>query len=161
MPIEGDSHAIAKVLRAGADVHEDSREVGEALKTALIVAVSHPGSGRVYTTNFFTDAGGKVHPIGSRSPHQASAPGQTPAPDTMKLMNSIDYSTTKLPNGTEVAAGTSSEVGGYLETGTSKMAARPWLRPTFQKMAPKLVAIWAKGIERRERAAARRAGGTG
>lgn len=160
MPIEGDVYAIAKVLREGSNVHEDSREVGEMLKTALIVAVSHPGTGRVYTTNFFT-RNRKAIPYGTRSPHQASAPGEPPAPDTMELMNSIDYSMARVRDGTEVDVGSTKDHSVYTEFGTQNMEPRPWFRSTIDKFKDRAFTIWAKGIERRERAKARQLGGSG
>ena len=61
--------------------------------------------------------------------HQASAPGQYPASDTGRLMGSIDTELTP----TEARVGTNLFYGPYLEFGTSKMAARPWLLPSFER----------------------------
>ena len=61
--------------------------------------------------------------------HQASAPGQAPATDTGKLVSSIR----SIIGRGEAYVGTDYDVGRYLENGTMKIKARPWLRPARQK----------------------------
>jgi len=62
--------------------------------------------------------------------HQASAPGQYPATDTGRLVSSVRM----LPDvGTSYVVGTNVEYGRWLEFGTSRMAARPWLLPSFER----------------------------
>lgn len=160
MPIEGDVFAIAKVLRKGALVHGDSRSIGAMFKRALKTTLNQKGSGRVYTTNFFTDKRGVVRPIGTRSPHQASAPGEPPAPDTRALQNSVDFEATRLRDGTEITIGVASPAE-FLEYGTSKIQPRPFFRSTVMRVLPEALKKWAEGIEKRERAEARRLGGAG
>lgn len=62
--------------------------------------------------------------------HQSSAPGEFPKSDTGQLVASLYF---------RVAAdklsaffGTKLNYGTYLEYGTSRMRARPWLRPTLK-----------------------------
>jgi phage gpG-like protein len=64
--------------------------------------------------------------------HTASAPGQYPATDTGRLASSVRA---ELPTEASMTArvGTSVAYGPMLEFGTSRMAARPWLLPSFQK----------------------------
>lgn len=90
--------------------------------------LSLPGTGRVYTTGFFT-RGGVVHPIGSRPPHQASAPGAPPAVDTGSLRASIRHEL--VADGEELAAyvGSDLKTSVWLELGTRKIAPRPFLQP--------------------------------
>lgn len=59
--------------------------------------------------------------------HQASAPGEAPASDTGRLVNSIttSYDTQNLVG--TVNAGT--KYAAYLEYGTAKMEPRPFMRP--------------------------------
>ena len=75
-----------------------------------------PKSGRTYQRGNIT--------------HQASAPGQYPATDTGRLASSvmIDLPT---PGGLTGRVGTNVQYGPMLEFGTSRMAARPWLLPSF------------------------------
>ena len=61
--------------------------------------------------------------------HVASAPGQYPASDTGRLVGSIGAEISP----TSATVGTNVEYGPYLEFGTSRMAARPWLLPSFVK----------------------------
>ena len=60
--------------------------------------------------------------------HIASAPGQYPASDTGRLVNSIKA----IIIGTTAIVGTNVAYGPMLEFGTSRMAARPWLLPSFK-----------------------------
>ena len=60
--------------------------------------------------------------------HIASAPGQYPASDTGRLAGSIKA----IISGTTAIVGTNVVYGPMLEFGTSRMAARPWLLPSFK-----------------------------
>lgn len=62
--------------------------------------------------------------------HQASAPGQYPATDTGRLASSVMVN---LPTAASMVGevGTNVIYGPMLEFGTSRMAARPWLLPSF------------------------------
>ena len=64
--------------------------------------------------------------------HQASAPGEAPAIDTFEYGQSI-----KVESDSDGFAtiGTDSELGPWLEYGTSKMEPRPHFQPTFDYMA--------------------------
>jgi HK97 gp10 family phage protein len=71
----------------------------------------------------------------SMSPNGPSAPGEPPAVDTGRLRASITH---RLEGGgydskTRGYVGTNVEYGPYLEFGTSRMAARPWLTPALEK----------------------------
>ncbi len=77
-----------------------------------------PKSGRVYKRGAVT--------------HQASAPGQYPASDQGILATSIAMIPPQ-PGNIVGQVGTSVAYGPMLEFGTSRMAARPWLFPSFVK----------------------------
>lgn len=64
--------------------------------------------------------------------HQASAPGQYPASDTGRLAGSIRMELPQAGNMTG-RVGTAVAYGPMLEFGTSRMAARPWLLPSFDR----------------------------
>ena len=89
-------------------------------------------------------ATGAVRPDGSR----ASAPGEYPMSDTGRLANSVvtlfDIST----KGKIAEVGTNVQYGRYLEFGTSRMAARPWLLPSFNKAKVGVEAKLKRAIER-------------
>jgi len=77
-----------------------------------------PKTGRIYRRGTVT--------------HQASAPGQYPASDTGRLASNVRF---ELPSGGSMTGrvGTNIQYGAYLEFGTSRMEARPWLLPSFEK----------------------------
>jgi phage gpG-like protein len=67
-----------------------------------------------------------------RRTHTASAPGAYPATDTGRLASSV---AAILPTSADMTGqvGTHVKYGAYLEFGTSRMAARPWLLPSFNR----------------------------
>lgn len=69
--------------------------------------------------------------------HQASAPGEAPATDTGRLVKSITWQT--LRQGLAADVGSPLPYAVFLEEGTSKMAARPWLRPAFEAHAEDII----------------------
>lgn len=72
---------------------------------------------------------GRVYRRGSVT-HQASAPGQYPATDTGRLVSSVAMR----PDGPDAyVVGTNVQYGPMLEFGTTRMAARPWLLPSFER----------------------------
>jgi HK97 gp10 family phage protein len=70
---------------------------------------------------------------GTKVFYTASSPGQPPAVATGQLRQSV--STAVEGEGKDIIGmvGTDQEYGPMLEYGTSKMAARPWLRKSFEK----------------------------
>ena len=62
-----------------------------------------------------------------------SKPGNPPAPDTGRLMGSITHRVEMEGNSIIGYVGTSVKYGVYLEYGTSKIAARPWLGPAIER----------------------------
>jgi HK97 gp10 family phage protein len=71
--------------------------------------------------------------------HRASAPGETPAVDTGVLVNSIN---TQLVSSSDTEAiaevGTGVLYSEFLEFGTSRMEARPFMRPAFDNNEAKI-----------------------
>lgn len=62
--------------------------------------------------------------------HQASAPGEAPASDTGTLVGRITTNYDRLPELVGVV-GAHTDYAAYLEYGTKKMAARPFMRPAL------------------------------
>lgn len=91
---------------------------------------SGPKTGRVYTRRGVS--------------HQASAPGEPPATDTGRLVNSIttEYDAAKL-TGT-VSANT--EYAEFLEYGTQTMAERPFMRPALANKQEKIIEDMKKEV---------------
>jgi HK97 gp10 family phage protein len=88
-------------------------------------------------------ATGAVRRDGSR----ASAPGEYPMSDTGRLANNV---VANLPTSGNISAevGTNIQYGRYLEFGTSRMAARPWLLPSFNKAKAGVEGKLKRAIER-------------
>jgi len=79
---------------------------------------------------------------GPRSGHAVSAPGSPPNVETGTLRRSIDSTRPMRFAGTVFTrVGTNTEYGPFLEYGTQKMAARPFMRPGLERFRPELVAI--------------------
>ena len=91
----------------------------EYLKSAVDEAIRKKGTGRIYKR-------GNVS-------HQASSPGMPPATDTGALRQSLAVSVSKLTNGVSGVVSANTNYALALELGTSKMAARPYLRSTLEK----------------------------
>lgn len=99
-----------------------------AVESAAKALVITSGGGRVYTTWFFTDHLGRVHPYGHRPPHEASAPGAPPHSDTGNWMAQLHHSTYISPSGVSKRVTAGANYSSYLEKGTSKMEPRPVMR---------------------------------
>lgn len=103
---------------------------GDRLSAHVLMKMREPKHGRVYKR-------------GKKRVHIASAPGEYPAIDTSNLISRINArivwegSLAKLSFGLHDV--TSVVYGAYLEFGTSKMAPRPWLRPTWEALKDDIV----------------------
>lgn len=102
--------AVQRAVTIGAE-----RVRGQA---ALLIQQGPPRSGRAY------QIAGKTH--------IASAPGEPPKTRSGRLAGSIFVRPED--GGMAASVGTNIEYGRYLEFGTKKMAARPWLFPTFERL---------------------------
>lgn len=74
---------------------------------------------------------------------RSSAPREAPAVQTGKLRGSIHW---LKPKPFTRLIGTNLAYGFFLEVGTSKMAARPFLRPAFKRESPKIVKMLRKVV---------------
>lgn len=88
---------------------------GLVLEREIKLQLSHPGTGRIYKRRSIS--------------HQASAPGEPPAPDTGSLRNSIGHEAVGdvLRVGSAMAV-----VPEALEFGTQRIAPRPFMRPALE-----------------------------
>lgn len=126
-----DSELRRLVRQATAWEERKRKEVQKLIaRTALLIEaeakrlLSIPGSGRVYTRRGRT--------------HQASAPGQPPAPDMGILRASVHTDLSRIAD-LFAKVGTDKAYGLYLELGTRYMAARPWLKAAFDKHIPAFI----------------------
>lgn len=123
--VEGLSQLIDQLKSLGEDGDQIMLETITDLVTdthqfAVDGIAGPPKSGRVYE---------KYAP---RRTHQASAAGQYPATDTGRLLGGVRMVMPSAPR-LEGQVGTAIVYGAYLEFGTARMDARPWLMPSFEK----------------------------
>lgn len=90
---------------------------------------------------------GRVYRRGNRT-HQASAPGQPPASDTGRLVNSVEFDKVGAFTAT---VGSNLIYALHLEYGTRKMAARPFFRPAVERMRKQFMARLEDAVERATR----------
>lgn len=103
-----------------------------------------------YAKKSITEGGktGKVYVRGKNRTirHRASAPGQAPANDTGRLVNSIATKATAADT-VQVSAGSGLvNYAASLEFGTAKMAARPFMAPALMKAKPEIEALVGKAV---------------
>lgn len=70
---------------------------------------------------------------GGGRPHTPSRPGEPPHVDTGRLRSSITHEVEETLTGIVGRVGTNVVYGRFLELGTSKMKARPFLRPALRR----------------------------
>ena len=75
--------------------------------------------------------------------HKASAPGEAPASDTGFLVSNIRVKEQK----DVVVVSSEASYSKFLEYGTSKMLARPFLFPAFEKSKPKIAEVIFRKIK--------------
>lgn len=140
---------------------EGVASASNVLRNEIITSIARgKHTGRVYDWKVaapgqkpdgFRKIGGRLLPIVKRRiPHQASAPGETPATDTGRLVSSIaiDYADRGLT--AMVFAGAA--YARYLEEGTPSMAARPFMQRGLDDKEQEIRRILRQATERAVRA---------
>jgi len=107
-------------------------EAVQVVRTQTLETLSGPRSGRTY------------YVPGTRRTYTASAPGQPPAQATAELRQSIRGAVRGEDRKVIGEVGTDKKHGKPLEFGTRNMAARPWLRISFEKALPKVKEILSR-----------------
>ena len=124
--------ATAKKIAKQANIDVDQILAAGAIETqsaAQQSILSHLSKGEIYKRGSIT--------------HQASTAGNPPNSDTGTLVKNITVE--KIKGGYDVGSRKGAPWGLWLEFGTSKVAARPWLLPAYEK-AIKSVINRFKGI---------------
>ena len=133
MSVPDISVEVAKKVQAiGQQMKSRAVRGSRALKTAELQVLRGQGGGRRYKKAF------------KNAYHTASAPGSPPAVDTGKLRSSFRPvgSTSAGALSVKVAIETDTHYAGYLEHGTSKMAARPYVEKIKQQAEPEILSIF-------------------
>lgn len=112
---------------AGAAIAKAALTVEALAKTAIMTG---PKTGRLYKRKSVI--------------HQASAPGEAPANDMGDLVNSITADVEDTATSLEAEVNVTSDHGIYLEFGTVRMEARPFLQPAADTAFVELEADLAK-----------------
>ncbi len=108
---------------------------GNLVRADAIKSIQGQSSGRVVTRS--REGGGTYE-------HIAAAAGNAPNTDTARLVGSVQVNTDA--NG--VTVGTTLEYGKWLEHGTSKMGARPWLIPALENNPRAIEALFKRKIDK-------------
>jgi hypothetical protein len=90
---------------------------------------------------------GRTYRRGKTVTHRASAPGEPPSTDTGRLVSSIRPAFYGEFSAEVGALQNIAKYGGYLETGTSRMGARPWLKPTLENNSSRLAGFLDAAIK--------------
>ena len=127
--VKGVKKALQSLKALEKDLQEPFREVikggGQLIRGEAIKSIqTGPKSGRTYE---------KYNP---RRTHKASAPGQAPASDTGNLVRNIIVRQVDIDN---AAVESNATYSSFLEFGTSKMLARPFLFPATERSRPKII----------------------
>lgn len=123
--VEWNAEAVTAVLRQ-AVMRGVVAATEEVRNEAVRLIQSGPKTGRVYGR------------------HQASAPGEAPASDTGRLVNSITTAFDDVKLTGTVAANT--DYAEYLEYGTATMEPRPFLRPALTAKREQVTALITAAI---------------
>ena len=96
--------------------------------------LSHKGTGRLYTSRE------------GKGDHRASAEGEPPASDTGQLRRTVGYDVKTNISGYVGRVGTPEKYGLELERGTSRIAPRPWLKPTEKETRKEVRKIFIREL---------------
>ncbi|MDP2362819.1 MAG: HK97 gp10 family phage protein [Ignavibacteria bacterium] len=125
---------ISNIEKVAADIEKTAKSRMEAavmeVRNEVLIILSGNRSGRIY----------KVP--GTGVTYTASAPGEPPAQRLGELRQSIATEVEGIGKDIVGRVGTDKIQGKMTEFGTRNMAARPWLRPTFERMAGKVQEIF-------------------
>lgn len=99
-------------------VHPVIRHFIYDLRNRMVVSFNEPKTGREYKRS-----------KNKKRPHRASAPGEAPAVDIGNLQNSLDVD---FPTPIKGVLSIGAEYGQWLETGTDRIAPRPFVVPAIK-----------------------------
>lgn len=135
----------------------DDRALRTAIRNALLVAARKGGAGLQGHLQVKLNVSARLETPGSRSArlraarakkrraarflYAGSAPGEAPRKRTGTLQKSVAFEVSWFDVGREIITlrvGTNVPYGRWLEYGTRRMAARPWLRPGIAEYLPRL-----------------------
>lgn len=107
---------------------------GQLVRSDAIKSIQTQSPGEIVTRS---RAGGGEYE------HMVSAEGAAPNTDTGRLVQSVQVEVT----GKTVDVGSTLKYAGWLEFGTKRMAARPWLFPAFERNRAAIIQLFKKGTD--------------
>lgn len=116
---------LEKIRKSAPKFEKGLKLIGETIRSDILVSMAN--TPRDTSRTYMTESGIKHHP---------SKPNNPPAPDTGALRQSIHYVVHAEKDAQFVEVGSTMSGETYpieLEYGTSKIAPRPWLRPSLQR----------------------------
>jgi hypothetical protein len=113
----------------------------KAINTACLL-VEREAKQSMYNTTTWTEHGYKR----GNKIHYPSMPGQPPAVDTARLVQSITHRIENTFNPTGYVGTKLSPYPRMLEEGTSKMARRPWLGPALDKNRERIKELLGEAV---------------
>lgn len=133
----------------GIDIHIESNieavknKMNQSAEERMLEATNHVRSA-VLNTLTGSRTGRTYYVPGTRKRYTSSAPGEPPAQQLGDLRKSIKSGVEGEGKTIVGFVGTELEKGPMLEYGTRNMAARPWLRPSFEKTVEEIKKILNK-----------------
>ena len=125
-----------KIDREGKNLTGISDDIRKKMKQVIAYGINATRNTAVDNILRGAKSGETYVKYNPRRTHQASASGQFPASDTGFLANNII--TNIQGNGLEGEVISQAEYSQYLEYGTSKMGARPFMQPSLEQNRPKI-----------------------
>lgn len=125
-----------KIDREGKNLTGISADIRKKMKQVIAYGINATRNTAVDNILRGAKSGETYIKYNPRRTHQASASGQFPASDTGFLANNII--TNIQGNGLEGEVISQAEYSQYLEYGTSKMGARPFMQPSLEQNRPKI-----------------------
>lgn len=123
---------LALAQRVAMDACEKGvRAATQDARAITVTLLSQPGTGRIYTR-------------GKTVTHQASAPGQPPAPDTGRLRAAVQTEVTRSNWDVVGTVSVNTEYAAGLELGTEKVKPRPYLSRVPREFAGRLRAVFQR-----------------
>lgn len=119
------SQAVADAALAG----------GQLVRTEAIASIQKQSAGK---TVIREREGGETYE------HTVSKPGDAPNSDSGHLVRNIHVD----GDGKDIKVGTPLDYGRDLETGTARMAARPWLRPALEKRREQIKNLFRAAVKK-------------
>ena len=121
----------AKLNKIGKELESAGKEFSNPVTRELVIGANEIRNTIILSMRNTPQTGRKYRRGKSGGIHIASSPGNPPAIDSGELLRSIVYDVRDME--VEIGNEAGAPYGRFLEEGTKKMEARPWLAPAVEK----------------------------